>query len=641
MTDAQLIPREVLFGNPARMSPALSPDGARIAFLAPRDGVLNVWAGPWREGDYRPVTDDRGRGVRAFAWAHDGRHLLWLQDRDGDENTRLYAVDPAEGTPRDLTPFPGVQARISGLSRHAPGTVLVGLNLRRRDLHDAYRIDLETGRLTEEATNEGFSRWIPDAALGAAGAVRPLPDGGSEILLREGSSWRAVHTVGPEDEATTRPIGLTADGLSLLLLSSRDSETARLLSVDTAGGKTEVRYEDPEFDVVGVGTAPFAGDAQFVLVRRERGDLEVLDPALAEDFAWLAGQAPGDLSVLTRDDADRNWLVQYNTDDGPAAYCVFDRAERRLVSLFSHLPELAEYRLARMEPFSFTARDGLAVRGYLTFPPDQERRALPAVLCVHGGPWTRDVWGFRAEPQWLANRGYLCVQVNFRGSTGYGKRFVNAGDREWGAAMQDDLHDAIAHLVAAGVVDPDRVAVYGGSYGGYAALAGAAFSPDAFRCAVAVAAPSDLRTFINSVPATWGPMLNTLHRRIGDPAVDGELLRARSPLSAVDRIRIPVLVAQGANDPRVRQEESEQVVAAMRRNGVPHEYLLFPDEGHGFVRPRNRLAFYAAAERFLSRYLGGRFEPAAGAAGAGAADGSAGRPGTLGSPAARPAGSDV
>ncbi|SEK92623.1 S9 family peptidase [Streptacidiphilus jiangxiensis] len=616
MTDGQhevpLIPREVLFGNPARMSPALSADGERIAFLAPHEGVLNVWVGSWRKGDHRPVTDDRGRGVRTFAWAHDGRHLLWLQDQDGDENTRLYAVDPADGVTRELTRFPGVQTRICGLSREVPGTVLVGLNLRRPDLHDAYRLHLETGELVLAAENEGFSGWITDAALRVRGAVRALPEGGCEILARddEQAPWRVVHAVGAEDESTTRPLGFDAEGRRLLLLSSKDAETARLLSLDLTDPDApgEVLYADPEFDVVGVGFEPGGRRPQFVQVRRERGETEVLDPALAEDFALLDAHAPGDLTVLGRDDADRYWLVQYNSDRAPAAYCVYDRVGRTVEFLFSHLPELEGYRLAPMEPFSFRARDGLTVRGYLSFPPGAERRALPVVVCVHGGPWTRDVWGYRAEPQWLANRGYLCVQVNFRGSTGYGKRFVNAGDRQWGAAMQDDLHDAVAHLVASGLADPDRVAIHGGSYGGYAALAGVAFTPDAFRCAVAVAAPSDLRSFITSVPATWGPLRGTLHRRIGDPVVDAELLRERSPLASVDRIRVPLLVAHGANDPRVRQEEAEQLVAALERNGVPHEYLLFRDEGHGFVRPRNRLAFYAAAERFLAEHLGGRAE---------------------------------
>ncbi|WP_405851757.1 S9 family peptidase [Streptomyces sp. NBC_00090] len=616
-TPPPLIPRSVLFGNPHRMSPALSPDGERLAFLAPAaSGVLNVHAGPWRRREFRPVTADAGRGVRAFAWSADGSRLLYVQDRDGDENTHLYAVDPdaGPGSARDLTPFEGVQARIVSLDPRRPDRLLVGLNLRDPAVHDAYRLDPVTGELELAARDEGFSRWVADDRLRVRGALRPYPDGSTALLVRddETAPWRELHRAGPEDAPALRPFGFVTGGRRLLLLSSEGADTARLLRVDTVTGQAEILYEDPEHDVEGVGVHPVTGEAQFVLVRRARNDIELLDPSLAADFAALRAAAPGDVSVLGRDRADRHWLVQHNTDDAPAGYRLLHRADdggpARTEYLFSHLPALEGRPLARVEPFSFTARDGLRVHGYLTFPPGAGRHRLPTVLCVHGGPWTRDQWGFRAEAQWLANRGYLCLQVNFRGSTGYGKEFTRAGDREWGGRMQDDLRDAVRHTVALGHTDPARVAVYGGSYGGYAALAGAAFTPGDYRCAVAVAAPSSLLSFIESVPATWGPMAAMLRRRVGSPETEPEFLRARSPLFAADRIRVPLLIGQGGRDPRVRREESEQLVAALRRGGVPHEYLLFPDEGHGFVRPRNRLAFYAAAERFLAEHLGGRHE---------------------------------
>lgn len=621
MTAHPLIPRTVLFGNPDRMSPALSPCGRLLAYLAPDDrGVLNVHAGSWQDREFRPVTADTGRGVRAFAWSGDGRALLYVQDRDGDENTHLYAADPGgSGPARDLTPYDGVQARIVAIDPRFPARVLIGLNLRDRSRHDAYRLDPDTGKIELAASDEGFTRWVADGRLRARGAVRTEGDGSSVLLVRddEEAAWRELHRVGPDDAPALRPFGFTTGGRHLLLLSSLGSDTARLLRLDTVTGDTEVLYEDPGYDVEGVGAHPATGQAQFVLVRRERNDIEILDPSLAPDFENLRAAAPGDVSVLGRDRDDRHWLVQHNTDDGPAGYRVLRRDTARTEFLFSHLPALDGHRLARVEPFSFAARDGLRVHGYLTFPPaggaeasasGTGHRRLPAVLCVHGGPWTRDVWGFRSEPQWLANRGYLCIQVNFRGSTGYGKRFTNAGDREWGGRMQDDLQDAVRHTVALGHTDPGRVAVYGGSYGGYAALVGAAFTPDDYRCAVAVAAPSSLISFIESVPVTWGPMAAVLRRRVGSPETERDLLWSRSPLSAADRIRIPLLVGQGARDPRVRSAESDRLVAALRRNRVPHDYLLFPDEGHGFVRPRNRLAFYAAAERFLAQHLGGRYE---------------------------------
>jgi dipeptidyl aminopeptidase/acylaminoacyl peptidase len=370
-----------------------------------------------------------------------------------------------------------------------------------------------------------------------------------------------------------------------------------------------VLFEDDRADVVGVVTDPDTREAQLVTVLRERAEPVVLDPSIAPDLERLRALHPGDLGLAGRDHANRTWLAAFTADDGPVAYYAYDRPSGRSRFLFTHRPELEGRTLARMEPFSFTARDGLTVHGYLSFPPGLERTGLPAVLNVHGGPWARDNWGFVPEAQWLANRGYLCIQVNYRGSTGYGKRFVNAGNREWGAKMHDDLLDAVRWVVDRGYADPGRIAIYGGSYGGYAALVGAAFTPDVFRCAVDIVGPSNLKTLIESIPPYWRPMIAQYHIRLGNPATEADFLWSRSPLSRADQIRIPLLIAQGANDPRVPQAESEQIVAALTEKGIPHEYLLFPDEGHGFARPENRLRFYAAAERFLARHLGGRCEP--------------------------------
>ncbi len=308
------------------------------------------------------------------------------------------------------------------------------------------------------------------------------------------------------------------------------------------------------------------------------------------------------------DDADRVWLIAFGNDAGPVSYFAYDTAISAGSFLFQHQPELSRYDLAPMEPFSYQARDGLTVHGYLSFPPGQERADLPAVILVHGGPWARDTWGYDAQAQWLANRGYLCVQVNFRGSAGYGKAFLNAGNRQWGAAMQDDLTDAVAHIISKGWADPAKVAIMGGSYGGYATLAGAAFTPDLYCCGVDIVGPSNLITLIETIPPYWAPMVAQFHNRVGNPATDAEFLWSRSPLSAVVQIRIPLLIAQGANDPRVKQAESEQIVAALQKAGIDYDYMLFEDEGHGFAKPENRLRFFGAADRFLARYLGGRSE---------------------------------
>jgi dipeptidyl aminopeptidase/acylaminoacyl peptidase len=611
MTTTPLIPREVLFGNPERASPGISPDGTRIAWLAPVDGVLNVWVGQIGADDAKPVTDDTDRGIRDYRWAHDDRHLLYVQDRGGDENWHLYAVDLEGGGTRDLTPFDGVQAQLVATDKEFPDQVLVGLNKDNPELHDVYQLDLATGKLDLVASNPGFIGWLADADLRVRCGVAPTPDGGLIVMVRdsEDAEWRQALQVGPEDALGTSPVAFSRDGSHLIMVSSQDANAARLVRLDLADGDRQVIYADPRYDVESVVLHPDTREPELVTVVRDRAEIEAVDPALAEELARIRAVHPGDPAFLGRDHDDRTWLLAFTADDGPVSYYAWDRAEQRATFLFVHRPELERYQLAGMEPFSFTARDGLEVHGYLSFPPGASRSGLPTVLNVHGGPWYRDIWGFNPEVQWFANRGYLCVQVNFRGSTGYGKAFLNAGDREWGAAMHDDLVDAVNHVVERGFTDPARVAIYGGSYGGYAALVGATFTPDLFRCAVDLVGPSNLKTLIESIPPYWKPMVALFNTRVGNPETEVDFLWSRSPLSRVDQIRIPVLIAQGANDPRVKQAESEQIVAAMRDKGIAYEYLLFPDEGHGFAKPENRLRFYAVAERFLATHLGGRHEP--------------------------------
>jgi dipeptidyl aminopeptidase/acylaminoacyl peptidase len=602
-----LIPRAVLFGAPARLSPALSPCGRKICYLAPVDGVPHLWLHPLDGAAPRPLTS----GASRFAWAHDGRHVVCLRDNDGDENTHVQAVDTRDGTVRDLTPYDGVQARLVGVSPRRPDTLLVGMNLRSRALHDVYAVSLTTGAAELVAENPGFAGWVHDRELAPRGAFRWTQDGGLAISVRDGAGWRPVHEVGPEDSNTARALGFSSGGTRLLLLSSRAAETTRLLGMDLATGETRVLHADPRYDVVGAQVSPVTDEPDLVVVHRERRHLEALDPALEPELARLRQSCRGDVMLLGRDERDRRWLVLDFVDDGPSGYHVYDRASGQTELLFTHQPALARYTLAPIEPFSFRARDGLDVHGYVTFPPGVPRRRLPVVLAVHGGPWSRDVWGSGGEAQWLANRGYLCVQVNFRGSTGYGKAFTNAGDREWGGRMQDDLVDAVAHLVGRGVADPAKVGIYGSSYGGYAALVGVTSTPEVFRCAVAASAPVNLLTFVRNAARTSAMMAARLLHRIGDPDADADLLWSRSPLSRIDALARPVLIAHGANDPRVRLDEPEQIVTALRDKGIPHEYLVFPDEGHGFAKPANRQAFYAATELFLARHLGGRCEPVA------------------------------
>jgi dipeptidyl aminopeptidase/acylaminoacyl peptidase len=612
----ELIPRQVLFGNPERLSPRLSPDGTRLAWIAPHQGVLNVWIAPastaagvdWAAAQV--ITDDTDRGIRQFAWAHDGRHLLYLQDTGGDENWRLHDVDTTTMQRRDLTPFDGVQTQIIAMERKFPTEILVGLNRDNAELHDVYRLDLVTGELTKEVENPGFVGWVADAQLAVKATVAPQPDGSLVVMVRDApdADWRPLLTVPADDALTSDIVAFSEDGSTLLGVSSVGSNTGRLVRIDVTTGAEEVLAADPEADVSGVRIQPDSREPQIVTLLKDRSEYVVLDPSVADDLAAIRALHPGDPMFVGADDADATWLIGFTNDAGAVPFFAYDRASRTGRFLFEHQPALSRYELAGMEPFSFTSRDGLTVHGYLTFPPGADRSGLPTVLNVHGGPWARDAWGFDPEAQWLANRGYLCVQVNYRGSTGYGKAFVNAGDREWGGRMQDDLTDAVAFVTAQGWADPARVAIYGGSYGGYAALAGATFTPELFRCAVDIVGPSSLKTLIETIPPYWAPMIAQFHRRVGDPAKDADFLWSRSPLSRVSDIRIPLLIAQGANDPRVKQAESEQIVAALAAAGIEHEYMLFPDEGHGFAKPENRLKFYAAAERFLARHLGGRAE---------------------------------
>jgi dipeptidyl aminopeptidase/acylaminoacyl peptidase len=616
-----LIPRDVLFGNPERVSPRISPDGRRLGWLAPVEGVLNVWVaglaaepGPGGSAemiqDAAPVTDDRDRGIRTFFWAHDGRHLLYLQDRGGDENWRLYDVELETMARRDLTPFENVQAQVIAVDKRFPNEILVGLNRDNPELHDVYHLDLASGELVKVVENPGVVGWVADADFVVRAGLAPEADGGFVLMARDSAEadWRPLQRVPADDALTSWTVAFTRDGEGLIAVSSIDANTGRLVQADVATGNVEVIAEDAFNDVTDVRLHPDTRRVQLVTFMRERADYLVLDPEVEPDLAAIRSLHPGDPVLEGHDDADATWLVGFTNDSGPIPYFAYDRGTKKATLLFEHQPSLSRYEMAAMEPFSYKARDGLVIHGYLTFPVGQPRERLPTVLVVHGGPWARDEWGFEPEGQWLANRGYLCVQVNYRGSTGYGKRFVNAGDREWGAKMQDDLVDAVGWVVDRGIADPARIAIYGGSYGGYAALVGAAFTPELFAAAVDIVGPSNLETLIRSVPPYWAPLIAQFHNRIGNPDTEPDFLWSRSPLSRVKDIKVPLLVAQGANDPRVKQAESEQIVAALTEAGIDHEYLLFPDEGHGFAKPENRLRFYAAAEAFLARHLGGRAE---------------------------------
>ncbi|HLI89630.1 MAG TPA: S9 family peptidase [Ktedonobacteraceae bacterium] len=606
-----LIPRKILFGNPEKTNPQISPDGTRMAYLAPVNGVLNVWVGTVGQDDYQPVTKDTDRGVRFYFWAADNQHIMYIQDVGGNENWRLYATDLESKETRDLTPFENVQVQVIDRDKHFPNELLIAMNKENPQVHDVYHLDLTTGELTLVAKNPGnIMQWVIDTQFKVRGAVTALPDGGTELLIRdnEQAGWRKLITWNADDALTSGPVGFTRDGESLYLEDSREANASRLVRLNIATGALDVLAADPHYDVGSVVINPDSYDVQAVAFNKDRVEWVVLDESIRADFDRIRDIHQGDFFITSRDDADTTWIVAFTVDNGPVPFYAYDRKNQSATFLFDNQPELSKYTLAHMEPITFTSRDGLTIHGYLTLPPGAGRENLPMVLDVHGGPWHRDAWGYNPEAQWFANRGYACLQVNFRGSTGYGKDFLNAGNKEWGRNMHNDLVDGVNWAIQQGIADPKRIAIYGGSYGGYAALVGATFTPDLFCCAVDIVGPSNLITLIKTIPPYWSTFLATFHKRVGNPDTEEEFLKSRSPLFRVDQIKIPMLIAQGANDPRVKQAESEQIVEAMKSKGISYEYMLFPDEGHGFAKPENRLKFYAAAEKFLARYLGGRYE---------------------------------
>lgn len=606
-----LIPREILVGNPKRWRPALSRDGKQIAWLAPNDrDVLQIWVGTLGKDDGRCVSAE-SRSIWIYGWAWDSKTILYGQDGNGDENFHTFAIDLETGNIRDLTPWQGVRCHYTIARADFPDEILAVVNVRDRKLMDVWRINLRTGAAALEVENPGdVTGWLADDNLTVRGASVINPDGGFEIRVRANaeSPWRRLITTSPEEEVTA--LAFSKDGRELFLKSSVGSDTVRAVAREIESGREHELARMDGFDAEVVMIHPTRHHVEAVSFEPGRRKWSVIDPTINPDFAAIAKLDDGDFSIASRDRDDRIWIVEFQSAHR-AIHCYrWDRGAQTGTFLWSHRPELDELKLAAMEPITYRARDGMELHAYLTTPPGVAPRNLPLVLFVHGGPWARDYWMLEGWTQLFANRGYAVLRPNYRGSTGYGRKYLHAGDRQWGLAMQDDLTDAVKWAVAEGVADPGRVAIFGASYGGYAALAGATFTPDLFKCAVDLVGPSSLFTLLPSFPAYWR-MRAVWNARVGDyeDPKDKELLTNASPLFAADKIKIPMLIAQGANDPRVKQRESEQIVAAIEKNGGTATYVLYTDEGHGFTRPPNSMDFMARVERFLAEHLGGRYEP--------------------------------
>lgn len=615
-----LIDRRLLFGNPARTQGRISPDGQWVSFLAPVGGVLNVWVAPLGEVDAaRPVTDATGRGIRQHYWSESGGHLLYLNDTGGDEDYHLFAVDLAgAGDARDLTPFERTRALLIGTSADRPQKVVVGLNNRDPRLHDPYVLDVTTGELELIERNERFVQYVTDNALALRLALAQRPDGGQDILRRTPEGWSEFGVIPQADTRATRFLEFDRTNTTVLMLDSRGRDTAALIRLSLEDGARTVLLEDPRADVTQVLIDPATHEVLAAGADFERLEWHPVADDMARDLARLRLALGPDWQFLSASNDGARWVVADNRPESPLTYYVYARPDRSLSELFVTRPELIAEPLAPMVNRVITSRDGLSLVSYLTLPrwtdPDGDGRPaepLPMMLWVHGGPWARDEFGYDTYHQWFANRGYAVLSVNYRGSTGFGKQFLNAGNLEWAARMHDDLIDAVRWAVDGDIAKPDQVAIGGGSYGGYATLVGLTFTPEQFACGVDIVGPSHLQTLLASIPPYWEPILNEFAARMGDPRTeDGrKLLEERSPLNHVEAIRRPLLIGQGANDPRVKQAESDQIVAAMQTKQLPVTYVLFPDEGHGFARPENSLAFNAIAENFLTGCLGGRAQP--------------------------------
>jgi dipeptidyl aminopeptidase/acylaminoacyl peptidase len=617
--DIPLIPRKILFSNLDRSMVTISPDGSQLMWLASLNGVLNVWIAPRdNPAAARALTQDRDQGIRSCFWTYNKEIVLSLQDKNGDENWHLHAIELATGNSRDLTPFAGAQAEVYPLRPGHPDEVIVGLNHRDPQWHDIYRINITTGECALEVEHDRFISVITDNDLEIRLTEEIVEDGSRVFHMLADGEWQPWQTVPAEDMFTTNMVGFDKSNEILYMRDSRGRDTSALIAINLATGEKTVIAIDDKVDIADVVLHPSERNVQAGSFFHERKRWQILDDSFEADFAFLNDPDKGDLGINNRSLDDKYWIVYYASDDAPLRYYLYDRQKSSTTFLFTQRKAFENYKLAKMNPAWVKARDGLELLAYYSLPHGSDRQKpgipdhpLPMVLIPHGGPWNRDHWSCHSWHQWLANRGYAVLSVNFRASTGFGKAFVSAGNREWGGKIIQDQQDAVQWAVNLGIADPSRLAVFGISFGGYSALAGLSFTPELFACGIDLVGPANLVTLMQTLPAYWEPLRTQFDERVGDPnSEEGRaLLEKHSPINYVERICKPLLVGQGANDPRVKQAESDQIVQAVQDKGVPVIYALYPDEGHGFVRPQNNMSFYAMVEVFLAEHVGGRCEP--------------------------------
>ncbi|MBI3149610.1 MAG: S9 family peptidase [Betaproteobacteria bacterium] len=602
---ADTIPMRDFFRNPEKAGFEVSPDGKSIAFLQPWESRLNIHVQTRGSNEVKRVTEVKDRDIRQYLWKGND-YLVYLKDSGGDENFHVYVVDRQGKGTRELTPFDKVRAGIINPLVDSDEELLVGLNKRNPQLFDVYRLNVRTGDLKLEVENPGgVSQWVADHDGKVRAAIKT--DGVNQTLLYRATEKDAFKPVLTTDfRSSMTPAFFTFDNQRLYAMSNLGRDRQAAVEFDPATAKVvKVIYEHPEVDVSALRYSPkrkVLTVAGYITAKAER---HFFDPEFETIYHRVKKALPNyQIDFVSVDRAEQVMTLAATSDRSRGTYYLYERQGDKLTKLADLSPWLAEDKLAQMLPIQYKSRDGLTINGYLTLPPGKPAKHLPVVINPHGGPWARDVWRFNPEVQFLANRGYAVLQMNFRGSTGYGRKFWEASFKQWGKTMQDDVSDGVKHLVAQGIADPKRVCIYGGSYGGYATLAGLAFSPELYACGVDYVGVSNLFTFLKTIPPYWKPYLDMLHEMVGHPEKDKALLEATSPAMHADKMRAPLLVAQGAKDPRVNIDESNQIVAALKKKGVDVPYLVKDNEGHGFSNEENRFEFYEAMEKFLAKHLG-------------------------------------
>ena len=619
-----LIDREIFFGNPEIMGGQLSPDGEWITFIKPYKGVRNIWIKKAEEPfeNARPLTASEARPIPDYFWSRDGKYLLYVQDKGGDENFHVYALDPHAPVPegqdvpeaRNLTDVDGVRARIFRVSKKDHDLMFVGLNDRDPAWHDLYKVKISTGEreLVRENTEE-IAGWDFDLEDNLRMASKSSPDGGTILLTVNGDELKPVYECSYLEDCYVAKF--TKDGKKAYIVTNKgdDVDLSQFMLLDPSDGSVEFIENDPEGQV-DFGGAWFSDLTDELVATIYRGDKKRVyfkDQQWEADYEWLKSELPGyEIGIGSSTEDERKVFVSAYSDVDPGSMYLFDRDAKSLVFQYRPRPRMPIDDLVQMEPIRYKSSDGLVIPAYLSLPRGVEAKDLPLIVFPHGGPWSRDTWGYHSYAQFLANRGYAVLNMNFRGSTGFGKKFLNAGNHQWGDLMQDDITWGVKYLVDQGIVDPKRVGIMGGSYGGYATLAGMTFTPEVYAAGCSIVGPSNLLTLMDSIPPYWESFRKQMYQRVGDPTVEAEReeLVRQSPLNSAGKIAAPLMIVQGKNDPRVKEAESEQIVIAMRELGLDVVYLNAPDEGHGFRRPENNMAFLAECEKFFAEHLGGRYQ---------------------------------